>query len=132
MSSFPTSMGSNFNGSWRKKDLQVPIIFLTGYGDIPQSVRAMKAGAIEFLAKPFCGEELRNAINQAIEGGAELRSETSFSEIVGKSTALRQVLREVNLVAPSDASVLILGETGTGKELIAAAIHQRSRRLWSG
>jgi transcriptional regulator with GAF, ATPase, and Fis domain len=47
---------------------------------------------------------------------------------VGKSTALRQLLREVDLVAPSDASVLILGETGTGKELIAGAIHQRSRR----
>ena len=111
-----------------KKGLQVPIIFLTGFGDIPQSVRAMKAGAIEFLTKPFRDEELLNAINQAIERGAELRNETSFSEIVGKSTALRQVLREVDLVAPSDASVLILGETGTGKELIAGAIHQRSRR----
>ncbi len=88
----------------------------------------MKAGAIEFLTKPFRDEELLNAINQAIERGAELRNETSFSEIVGKSTALRQVLWEVDLVAPSDANVLILGETGTGKELIAGAIHQRSRR----
>jgi DNA-binding NtrC family response regulator len=127
-------------------DAQIPIIFMTGYGDIPQSVRAMKAGAIEFFTKPFRDEELLNAINQAIERGAEierlkneaarehsfpkdeLRSQTSFSEIVGKSTVLREVLREVDLVAASDATVLILGETGTGKELIAGAVHQRSRR----
>jgi DNA-binding NtrC family response regulator len=142
----PDINGFELQQQLAKKDLQVPIIFLTGYGDIPQSVRAMKAGAIEFLTKPFHDEVLLNAINQAIERGAEierlkneaarerpfpqdeLRRETSFSEIVGKSTALRQVLREVDLVAPSDASVLILGETGTGKELIAGAIHQRSRR----
>jgi FixJ family two-component response regulator len=83
-----------------EKRLTGPIIFLTGYGDIPQSVRAMKAGAIEFLTKPFRGEELLNAINQAIERGAELRHETSFSELVGKSTALRQLLREVEPGGP--------------------------------
>jgi DNA-binding NtrC family response regulator len=126
----PDINGFELQQRMAKKDLQVPIIFLTGYGDIPQSVRAMKAGAIEFLTKPFRDEELLNAINQAIERGAEIerRRETSFSEIVGNSTALRQVLREVDLVGPSDANVLILGETGTGKELIAGAIHQRSRR----
>ena len=125
---------------------RVPIIFVTGYGDIPMSVRAMKAGAIEFLTKPFRDEELTNAINLAIERGAEieqlknkaarehlvpedkLRSQNKIPEIVGKSAALRQVLQEVELVAPSDATVLILGETGTGKELIARAIHQSSRR----
>src|SRR5262249_20375525 len=58
----------------------------------------------------------------------ELRSNVRFSEIVGTSAALRQVLHEVELVAPSDATVLILGETGTGKELIARAVHERSRR----
>jgi DNA-binding NtrC family response regulator len=126
----PDINGFELQQQLAKKDLQVPIIFLTGYGDIPQSVRAMKAGAIEFLTKPFRDEELLNAINQAIERGAKIeqRSASSFSGIVGKSMALRQVLREVDLVAPSDASVLILGETGTGKELIAGAIHQRSRR----
>jgi DNA-binding NtrC family response regulator len=128
------------------KHLQVPIIFLTGYGDIPTSVRAMKAGAIEFLTKPFRDEELLSAVNQAIERGLqldesknkpaeeqsypedELRSKVRFSEIVGRSAALRQVLQEVELVAPSDATVLLLGETGTGKELIARAVHECSRR----
>ena len=109
---------------------QIPIVFMTGYGDIPMSVRAMKAGAFEFLTKPCRDEELLAAINQAIERGRlierpenapgeersytedEPRSETRFREIVGNSAALRQVLREVELVAPSDATVLILGETG--------------------
>ena len=125
---------------------RVPIIFMTGYGDIPMSVRAMKAGAFEFLTKPWRDEDLLGAVNQAIERGPLIeqskteaaanrsfpknkpRSETSFPGIVGKSPALLQLLREVELVAPSDATVLILGETGTGKELIARAIHQRSRR----
>jgi DNA-binding NtrC family response regulator len=142
----PGMSGLDLQRELGQSDSHIPIIFLTGYGDIPQSVRAMKAGAIEFLTKPFRDEDLLNALNQAIEPGAEieplknqsaqehsfskseLRGETSFSEMVGKSTALRRVLREVDLVAPSDASVLILGETGTGKELIAGAIHQRSRR----
>jgi DNA-binding NtrC family response regulator len=127
-------------------DAQIPIIFMTGYGDIPMSVRAMKAGAVEFLTKPFRDEDLLSAVDQAIKRGREIeevknkptqkqpypevepRSEISFPEIVGKSAALRQVLQQVEMVAPSDSTVLVLGETGTGKELIAYAVHQRSRR----
>jgi DNA-binding NtrC family response regulator len=127
-------------------DAQIPIIFITGYGDIPMSVRAMKAGAIEFLMKPFDDEDLLSAIEEAINCGRQigqsniqltqkqpypedkLRSEISFSGIVGKSAALRRLLQQVDTVAPSDSTVLILGETGTGKELIARAVHQRSRR----
>jgi len=127
-------------------DAQIPIIFITGHGDIPMSVRAMKAGAIEFLTKPFRDEDLLSAVDQAINRGRqieqlknkptqkkpypedELRSDISFSEIVGKSAALRHVLQQVETVAPNDSTVLILGETGTGKELIARAVHQRSRR----
>ena len=127
-------------------DAQIPIIFMTGYGDIPMTVRAMKAGAIEFLTKPFRDEDLLSAVDQAIKRGDQieqskktptqkpadpkdqLRSEISFSEMVGKSAALRHVLQQVETVAPSDSTVLILGETGTGKELIARAVHQRSRR----
>ena len=127
-------------------DAQVPVIFITGYGDIPMTVRAMKAGAIEFLTKPFRDEDLLRAVDQAIGRGREveqlknkpaqkkpypedeLRSEISFPEMVGKSAALRHVLQQVETVASSDSTVLILGETGTGKELIARAVHQRSWR----
>jgi FixJ family two-component response regulator len=81
------------------KELQVPIIFLTGYGDIPTSVRAMKAGAIEFLTKPFRDEELLSAVTQAIERASKIeqlkndpsedrpRRQIKFSEIVGESVA---------------------------------------------
>src|ERR1700688_2643343 len=142
----PGISGLDLQQELRSRDAQIPIVFMTGYGDIPMSVRAMKAGAIDFLTKPFRDEDLLNAVNQAIERGRqldesknkpaeeqsypedELRSKVRFSEIVGKSAALRQVLQEVKLVAPSDATVLILGETGTGKELIARAVRQSSRR----
>jgi DNA-binding NtrC family response regulator len=141
----PGISGLDLQQELRSRDAQIPIVFMTGYGDIPMSVRAMKAGAIEFLTKPFRDEDLLNAVNQAIERGRqldesknkpaeeqsypedELRSKARFPEIVGKSAALRQVLQEVKLVAPSDATVLILGETGTGKELIARAVRQSSR-----
>ena len=127
-------------------DSRIPIIFMTGYGDIPMSVRAMKGGAFEFLTKPYRDEDLLRAISQAIERGRQMeqskharidgpsypehhrREAVRFSEILGSSAALRQVLRQIELVAPSDAAVLILGETGTGKELIARAVHQHSRR----
>jgi len=129
-----------------KIDVQIPIIFITGHGDIPMTVRAMKAGAIEFLTKPFRDEDLLNAVDQAINRGRQiellknkpaegqpysedkLRSEISFSEIVGQSAALRRVLKEVEIVAPTDSTVLIYGETGTGKELIARAIHNHRTR----
>src|SRR5215831_5511719 len=142
----PGISGLDLQQELRRRDAQIPIVFMTGYGDIPMSVRAMKAGAIEFLTKPFRDEDLLNAVNQAIERGRqldqsknqpaedqsyaedELRSNVRFSEIVGTSAAVRQVLHEVELVAPSGATVLILGETGTGKELIARAVHERSRR----
>jgi DNA-binding NtrC family response regulator len=127
-------------------DGRIPIIFITGHGHIPMSVRAMKAGAIEFLTKPFRDEQLLSAIDQAINWGRQFEqsrvlpiqkhhdteeesgSEISFPGIVGQSPALRRVLLQAETVAPNDATVLILGGTGTGKELIVRAVHQRSRR----
>jgi DNA-binding NtrC family response regulator len=127
-------------------DAQIPIIFITGHGDIPMTVRAMRAGAIEFLTKPFRDEDLLGAVDQAINCGRQIeqlknkpagrepysegepRREIGFSDIVGQSAALRHVLQQVEIVAPTDSTVLILGETGTGKEIIACTVHQRSRR----
>jgi DNA-binding NtrC family response regulator len=120
-----------------KADVQIPIIFLTGHGDIPMSVRAIKAGALEFLTKPFDDEDLLDAIRQGITRDHRARQQRgdiaqhSFEQIVGTSPALSAVLKQVEVVAPTESTVLILGETGTGKELIARAIHtisSRSRR----
>jgi DNA-binding NtrC family response regulator len=142
----PGISGLDLQQELARNGAQIPMIFITGYGDIPTSVRAIKAGAIEFLTKPFSDEDLLRAIDQAIDLDRqikqsktqparkppypedELPSEVTFSGIVGRSAALRRLLQQVNVVAPSDATVLILGETGTGKELIARAIHECSRR----
>jgi DNA-binding NtrC family response regulator len=154
----PGLSGLDLQQQLAKADVQLPIIFLTGHGDIPMSVRAIKAGALEFLTKPCDGEDLLNAIRQGIahhqragqqsrnlaqhgfDGsiGAsagleeEIPSEANFEGIVGQSPALREVLELVEMVAASDSTVLLLGETGTGKELIARAIHNRSLRKQRG
>ena len=142
----PGLSGLDLQQELAKLDVQIPIIFITGYGDIPMTVRAMKAGAIEFLTKPFRDGDLLNAVEQAIKRSRQmeqlkntpaeekpyskdrLRSEISFSEIVGQSAALHRVLKAVETVAPTDSTAIIYGETGTGKELIARAIHNLSLR----
>lgn len=109
---------------------QVPIIFLTGHGDIPMSVRAVKAGAANFLTKPVDDEALLDAVQQCISSwlGDEMRSDDHAGNMIGESSALRKILRDIQVVAPTDATVLIQGETGTGKELVARAIHEMSGR----
>jgi DNA-binding NtrC family response regulator len=119
-----------------KADVRLPIIFLSGHGDIPTTVRAVKAGAVNFLTKPFDDEELLDAIQQstATFEGASLNldagtpCEYTFEDIVGRSNALRKVLEQVAIVAPTDSTVLLHGETGTGKELVARAVHNLSPR----
>ena len=130
----PGLSGLDLQQELAKDDVQIPIIFITGHGDIPMSVRAMKAGALEFLTKPVNAEDLLDAIQQAIgrDHRARQRGEKvaphNFEEIVGTSAVLRAVLNDVEVVAPTDSTVLIYGETGTGKELVARAIHNVSSR----
>jgi DNA-binding NtrC family response regulator len=112
-----------------RKEMQIPIIFLTGHADIPMSVRAMKAGALEFLTKPFNDEYLLEIIREATRRQQGNREQIgAFGKIVGQSGAWRRIIGQVEIVAPTEATVLILGETGTGKELIAQEIHRCSRR----
>src|SRR5208282_3081912 len=147
----PGINGLDLQHELAKSDDQIPIIFLTGHGDIPMTVRAIQAGALEFLTKPIDDEDLLNAIRHGIASyharrhqrpnlvqhgveheelylEEEIRTAADFEGVVGQSAALREVLRMVETVATTDSTVLLLGETGTGKELIARAIDDRSRR----
>ncbi len=120
----------------RMLDPRFSVIFLTGRGDIPTSVRAMKAGAQEFLTKPPPENELLEAVGRAIARTAPRHAQPTGSHhsgkgssaMIGTSHAFRRVLDLVEAVAPTDATVLILGETGTGKERVARAVHDRSAR----
>jgi DNA-binding NtrC family response regulator len=129
----PGLSGLDLQAELAKADVQIPIIFLTGHGNIPMTVRAVKAGALEFLTKPFDDEDLLHAIRQAISRYTTRQqhrnvAQHGFEGIIGTSAALRDALEQVERVAPTESTVLILGETGTGKELIARAVRKRSQR----
>ena len=128
----PGLSGLDLQQELAKADVQIPIIFLTGYGDIPTSVRAMKSGALEFFTKPFDDEALLAAVRQAISRSSspaeQKGARKTLDQIVGEGPRFTDVMKRVALVAPTDSTVLIVGETGTGKELVARAIHAQSER----
>ena len=113
-------------------------IMVTAYGNVETAVEAMRRGAFDFLTKPVSLEKLEILIQRALKSRTieaenvvlheRLDKKYSFNGIVGNSSGLVDVLDKVKLVAPSKATVLLEGETGTGKELIAQAIHQNSNR----
>ncbi len=119
----------------------IPVILITGWGSITLAVEGIKAGAFDFISKPWNNEHLLQTIHTALHlnqteaapatgnlSRRQLNQQYQFSNIVGEDPALLQVLRQIGQISPTDASVLIEGDSGTGKELIAEAIHQNSRR----
>lgn len=114
------------------------IIMMTAYGNVETAVEAMKRGAYDFLTKPVNLEKLEILLQRAIQSKTlkvenqvlhqRLDEKYSFKGIIGNSKALNKVLKEVELVAPSKATVMVYGDTGTGKEMIAQSIHQNSPR----
>ena len=124
-------------------DPDLPVIVITAYGDVETAVRAMRMGATDFIQKPWRNEKLLATVNAALRyrlSRLEVRRlrqrqrrlsedmEQLFQHIIAASEAMHQVLQTAYKVAPTNANVLILGETGTGKELLARAIHRASPR----
>jgi len=107
-------------------NVQVPIIFLTGHGDIPMSVRAIKAGALDFLTKPVDVDQLLGAIQKGI--GQDHGGRGREQGVIGTSQSWRDVLAQAAKVAPAETTALLTGESGTGKEVVAHLIHRGSRR----
>ena len=116
----------------------IPVIILTGHGSIDSAVDAMRHGAYDFLTKPLNLDQLGMIVKRALESREmkvqheqlkqELADSTSLKEMIGKSAAMQKVQELIRKVAPSRASVLITGESGVGKELVANAIHNLSPR----
>ncbi len=122
----------------RQGDPHLPVIMLTAYGDVPSAVQAIKHGAADYLLKPFHNEGVLLAIRRALERVAlvdeirglrtQLESAAGLAEVMGTSPEIQRVFVQVQQVARTSFTVILQGETGTGKELVARAIHQQSDR----
>ncbi|MEA4891885.1 MAG: sigma-54 dependent transcriptional regulator [Peptococcaceae bacterium] len=122
----------------KARERKLPVIMMTGYGSIDSSVEAIKAGAFHYVSKPVVLEELKNLIIKALnQAGLSRRVEELSRQIgekqetvpiIGSSPAIQRVLTMVDKVKDIDSNILILGESGTGKDLVAQAIHYRGQR----
>ncbi|MEW5725203.1 MAG: sigma-54 dependent transcriptional regulator, partial [Thermodesulfobacteriota bacterium] len=122
----------------KENDPEVEVLVVSGYGTVQSAAEAMKLGAYHFLPKPFTPTELRKMVRQALEKRRlalenlwlrqELEKQRLKAQIVYLSQAMAQVMDIVSRVAPTDSTVLLTGESGTGKSLIARHIHERSAR----
>jgi DNA-binding NtrC family response regulator len=127
----------------KKTDPLVSVIMITAYGDVDLAVEAMKGGAVDFIQKPWNSEKLISTLNAACQLSSSRRKvrkletenevlqdhlQRKYPEIIGRSSRVQQLLKNIQKVARTDTNVLVQGENGTGKELIAWEIHRQSRR----
>ena len=134
----PGMSGLELIAAIRRQNTRTPIVVMTAFGTVETAVEAMKAGAADFLLKPFSLDHLTTVIRKALEVRAlrdenrnlreELGRRYEFDNIIGGSPAMQEIFATIERVAPSRATVLLAGESGVGKDLIARAVHYHSPR----
>jgi len=132
----PTGMsGIDLLVEMRRRELKMPVVIMTAYGTIRSAVEAMKQGASDYILKPFDIDSIEVVISRVFElekvrrENVYLREELREQrEIIGRSAKMQEIHALIDRLAPTDASVLLYGETGTGKELLARSIHEKSTR----
>ena len=117
----------------RRRGVTTPVVMISGHGDVRTAMEAIRAGANDFLEKPLSFEAVLNALRRVLDASRlqreneELRQRLGITRIVGRSARMQRLLSEVARAAPTPATVLVVGPSGTGKELVARALHDASR-----
>jgi|TARA_B110000037_G_scaffold172117_1_gene195534 two-component system, NtrC family, nitrogen regulation response regulator GlnG len=129
----PGESGIEFLTKVKEKFPQIPIIIMTAYSDLDTAVSAFQKGAFEYIAKPFDIDKVLEIINQALEQSTKTdnksnQPDTKLPEIIGQAQSMQEVFRAIGRLSKSNATVLLNGESGSGKELVANAIHKNSSR----
>jgi len=132
----PARSGLDLLARLRSQGSETPVILITAFGTVESAVEAMKLGAFDYVIKPFRTEEIEALVARALQLRRAQRENTylreladgSFEGIIARSPAMAEVIRTIERVAPTPSTVLITGETGVGKELVARALHARSPR----
>jgi len=132
----PGESGIDFLTKVKEKFPLIPIIIMTAYSDLDTAVSAFQKGAFEYIAKPFDIDKVLEVINQALEQTTNIdniseQSHNILPEIIGQAQSMQEVFRAIGRLSKSNATVLLNGESGSGKELVANAIHKNSDRYKS-
>jgi two-component system response regulator HydG len=138
---FTSSINTGNEGLFWLKEIKklkpdTSVIMITAYGDLDLAVRSLKEGAADFVVKPWHNEKLLTTIKETLKRKSNKTSITPFAEagsiirreLLGDSDVMQEIFYKIEKIAPTDANILILGENGTGKDLIAKAVHQQSLR----
>lgn len=104
------------------------VVMITAYADIELAIRALKEGASDFIVKPWNNQKLLETLEEILHKKENHTSKTQDTSLIGESEALQSILQKIEKVAPTDANILLLGENGTGKDLVAKEIHKKSLR----
>jgi two-component system response regulator AtoC len=134
----PKTAGLDLLATLKAKGIEAPVIVMSAHGNIDLAIEVMKAGAYDYIQKPFKAEEVLLALKKAEERESlrrenralrqEMRRESMFEDMIAKSPQMAAIWRTVAKMADYKATALIMGESGVGKELVARAIHKRSSR----